>query len=128
MFGKDCYQHRNIGFFSDESRGYTYSKTLVQSQPLTNSLSELLFIINNKFKADFNGILVNYYENGSKDISSHADDESELDKIGVIALSYGASRNFRIRDMSNKIVFNLPTEHLQIIQMSKDFQKYYKTH
>ena len=50
---------RNIGFFSDESIGYTYSKKLMPSQPLNRSLKKLIKKVHKKFNAEFNGILVN---------------------------------------------------------------------
>lgn len=72
IYGKSAYQHRSIGFFSimDEENdvplleGYRYSGQLAESQAITPSLSELLSIVNKMFDANFNGILVNRYENG----------------------------------------------------------------
>ena len=46
VYGKRCYQHRSIGFFSDESLGYKYSRKFMKSQPLSSSLKELLNTIN----------------------------------------------------------------------------------
>ena len=42
MFGKVCHQNRAIGFFSDESIGYYYSRKLMRSQPLGGPLKDLL--------------------------------------------------------------------------------------
>ena len=41
IYGKPCKQHRNVGFFSNESIGYKYSKKLMASQPLSASLAAL---------------------------------------------------------------------------------------
>jgi hypothetical protein len=35
VYGKIAHQHRNIGFFSDTSKGYWYSGQLAASQPLS---------------------------------------------------------------------------------------------
>ena len=32
IYGKECVQHRSIGFFSNNSIGYKYSKKLVKSK------------------------------------------------------------------------------------------------
>ena len=124
VYGKKCHQRRAIGFFSNESIGYRYSGQLAKSQELTDSLSLLLNYVNNRFKTDFNGILVNKYLKGTDYISSHSDDEIGLSKVGVLAISYGAVRKFRIRDKkTKKIVKDIPTLSNKMIHMGGDFQK-----
>ena len=125
VYGKVCHQRRSVGFYSDTSKGYEYSHRIMPSKPMTDWLKELMFYINGKFGADFNGILINRYEGGSDYIGKHSDDERGLQQsVGVIALSYGAVRKFRIRDkLTDKIVVDVPTDPSQIIQMSGDFQK-----
>ena len=77
--------------------------------------------------AEFNGVLVNKYMNGSDYISAHSDDETSLDTtIGVVSLSYGAERIFRIRNKNDKtIVCDEPTTHCGILHMGGNFQKVY---
>lgn len=125
VYGKIVHQRRSIGFFSDTSIGYYYSGKLCKSQNLTESLKKLIEHTNNVFKSNFNGILVNYYENGNDYISAHSDDESGLDSsIGVVALSYGEPRTFRIRDKNTKkIIIDIPTKSYHYISMEGDFQK-----
>ena len=101
-FGKTFHQNRDIGFFSDDSIGYHYSGQLAPSIPLTSNLQVLLQFVNKEFGAEFNGILVNYYENGNETIGAHSDDERNLDSVGVVSVSYGATRKFRIRHKSTK--------------------------
>lgn len=125
VYGKQCIQHRNVGFFSDESIGYTYSGQRANSIPLTPHLKQLLDYVNSKFQTNYNGILCNEYMNGYDYIGAHSDDERNLDKTnGVMMMSYGASRKFRIRDkISRKIVKDIYTKDQELIQMSGDFQK-----
>lgn len=124
VYGKKCLQRRSIGFFSDESVGYKYSGKMEKAQPLTQNLKLLLNYINNKFGSDFNGILVNKYNNGNDYISDHSDNEKEISDKGVISVSYGAVRKFRIRNkITKKIVQDIPTENYQIIEMAGNFQK-----
>jgi len=126
VFGKICNQQRDIGFFSNDSIGYKYSKSLMASKPLTYHIECLLKEINIQFNAEFNGILVNKYKNGQDYISAHSDDESDLDNSGVISISYGSSRILRIRDKkTKKILYNEDLESGTIIQMGGDFQKIY---
>jgi alkylated DNA repair dioxygenase AlkB len=124
LYDKVCHQNRNLAFFSNTSSGYKYSTYLAKSIPLTPSLEKLLELVNTYHHTEFNGILVNEYVNGADYIGPHSDEERCLDKIGVVAVSYGASRLFRIRDKkTKKIVLDLYTDSGQFIQMGGKFQK-----
>jgi alkylated DNA repair dioxygenase AlkB len=124
IFGKPACQPRNVGFFSDISIGYKYSTTIMKSKPLTDGLKEMLEIINNLFpNANFNGILINTYQDGNDNIGKHSDNEKDLSSIGVVAISYGAVRKFRIRDKSGKIIKDIPTTSGSIMWMQGEFQK-----
>ena len=126
IFGKKCNQQRNVGFFSDKSVGYKYSNKIMESKSLSKSMNELLSIINNTMNVEFNGILVNKYIDGNDYISPHSDDEKELDKNGVISISFGAERKFRIRNKKTKdIVLDETTTHCCILHMGGNFQKLY---
>jgi alkylated DNA repair dioxygenase AlkB len=124
LYGKTVYQQRDIGFFSNESIGYYYSGQLAAAKPLKPASAELLQLLNARFGLQNNGILVNKYEDGNNYISDHSDDEKNLDKGGVIAISHGAVRKFRIRDkLTKKIIMDIPTLSNSIIHMGGDFQK-----
>ena len=124
LYGKIVHQQRNIGFFSNESIGYYYSGQLARSKPLQPNLSKLMKLINERFETKYNGILVNYYEDGTNYIGDHSDDEKNLDIGGVVCISYGAVRKFRIRDkLTKKIIVDVPTISCGIIHMGGDFQK-----
>ena len=125
VFGKSCRQNRSIGFFSDTSMGYRYSGQIARSQPLSPVLKELLDFINEKFSANFNGILINKYLSGEETIGKHSDDEKALDpNTGVVCCSFGAVRKFRIREkLTKKIIMDIPTTSGSIIHMGGDFQK-----
>jgi alkylated DNA repair dioxygenase AlkB len=125
VFGKVCHQNRSVGFYSDTSKGYNYSSSLTPSKKKHPCLRELLIYINDKFDYDYNGILINKYSGGEDYIGKHSDDEKGLDsRVGVVALSYGTVRTFRIRNKeTGSIVKDVPTEPNKIIQMAGDFQK-----
>ena len=87
-------------------------------------MNELLDLINNFFSCDFNGILVNKYKDGSDYVGLHTDDEDNLEDIGIVALSIGAERKFRIRDINNgKKILDVPTKSYHLLQMGGNFQK-----
>jgi alkylated DNA repair dioxygenase AlkB len=124
LYGKIYNQPRDVGFFSDSSIGYRYSGQLAKSQELTSNLKKLIEYMNNMFNANFNGILINRYNSGLEYISKHSDDEYNLDDIGVVAISYGTERKFRIRNkVTNEKILDIPTKSYSIIHMSKNFQK-----
>jgi len=124
IFDKICYQRRDVGFFSDSSIGYHYANQLAKSKPMTINLDLLIELINDFFDSDFNGILINRYTGGDEYIGAHSDDEKNINKSGVIAISYGSERIFRIRDKKTKqIVKDIPIQNLDIIHMGGDFQK-----
>lgn len=126
IFGKVGHQNRNVGFFSDYSIGYRYSGQLAKSIPLSPYLKKLLADVNAFTGSDFNGILVNQYMNGSDSIGAHSDDERSLGVNGVVAISVGAERTFRIRDKQTKaIVCDIPTKSGYILWMGGCFQKVY---
>jgi alkylated DNA repair dioxygenase AlkB len=126
LYGKIVHQNRDVAFFSDTSIGYRYSGKLAASQHLNTlpSMTKLLETINNMYDASYNGILVNRYIDGNNYISAHSDDESGLDKSGVVAISYGVVRKFRIRSkLTKKIVSDILTKSGMVMCMSGDFQK-----
>ena len=124
VFNKICHQNRSVGFFSNQSVGYQYSGQIMNSQPLTDNLNNLLQDTNKLFQSNYNGILVNKYNDGKDYIGPHSDDESALDKSGVVAISFGESRKFRIRNKKDKkIVMDIPTKEGVYLQMGGAFQK-----
>lgn len=124
IYGKTVYQHRSIGFFSNTSIGYRYSGQIAKSQPLSSNLENLLNQVNQLYGANFNGILINRYNNGKDYIGAHSDDESNLDAIGVVAISVGQTRTFRIRTKNDKKIHtDIEMNNLDVIHMGGDFQK-----
>lgn len=125
IYGKICYQNRDVGFFSDIVDTFNYSGTKTNSIRLTPSLKNILNIINNYYSANFNGILINRYNSGTDYISAHSDDTRVYDdNAGVIIISFGCQRTLRFRDkQTKKIVKNILTNNNEIIQMNAEQQK-----
>lgn len=115
---------RRVGFFSDVYTGYyCYGRIkLTKAQPLTPSLSTLLTLANTQFETDFNGIIINEYKTGLNVIQKHSDSKNHPD-VGVIIISYGATRNFRVFDKVTDVkVMDIPLIHNEAIHMGGDFQ------
>ena len=124
LYGKIVHQNRNVAFFSNESIGYNYSNKLMDSQSLSSSLISLLESINTMYNTHFNGILVNQYTNGLDYIGAHSDDETSLSNNGVISISTGANRKFRIRNkQTKKIEIDVIMTNGMILHMGGNFQK-----
>ena len=130
VYGKKCHQQRDIQFRSDESKGYFYSGQCAEAQPMTPACALLLDAANKicataMGPASFNAILINRYKNGKKNVGAHSDAEHGLDKrAGVFAMSYGATRKFRIRKKQGKgIAGDFPARHGYALQMKGEFQK-----
>lgn len=123
IFGKECHQARDVGFYSHKSKGYRYSGKVMPSRPLTPELQNILSVVNDTFDDHFNGILVNRYNNGTQSIGAHSDDERGLGTSGVVSLSVGATRKFRIRTRTTKErVFDCLLSHGCLMHMQGDFQ------
>lgn len=124
IYDKIVNQRRDVGFFSDKSIGYQYSGQLAKSKPMTLNLDLLLELINEMFGSNFNGILINRYNSGDEYIGAHSDDEKNLDLTGVVAISCGGERIFRIRNKKTKEIYqDIPISNLDVIHMGGDFQK-----
>ena len=130
VFNKDCKQPRDIQFRSDVSLGYFYSGQCAEALEMTPDLQQLLDTANAMCKdedgkpSQFNAILINRYKNGTKNVGAHSDAENGLDKgAGVFAMSFGATRKFRIRDKKTKaIVKDVEARNGYALQMKGKFQ------
>ncbi len=125
LYGKLINQKRDIQFFSDDVKYYTYSKVKSMSKLLTPQLKSILSRINKQFNEEYNGILINRYNDGTEYISKHKDNENELGNNGIISLSIGATRKFRIRNKDNKIILDYPLKDGDIIWMKNKFNNYF---
>jgi alkylated DNA repair dioxygenase AlkB len=127
IFGKIAHQQRDVGFFSNVSKGYKYSGQIAAAKKLTNTLARLLDWVNYFFQAEYNGVLVNRYVTGKDYISAHSDDVTGLSPVsGVVSISYGQTRNFVIKKRQCKEpLYTTPLLSYDMVQMGGDFQKIY---
>jgi alkylated DNA repair dioxygenase AlkB len=129
LYGKEVHANRDIGFFSDDSSGYSYTGQISQAQGLTPELRYILDAVNQSFKVisgrdvAFNGVLVNLYNDGNEYIGAHSDREySLLDGGYILALSFGAERIFRVRSKTTKDRWDIIAKSGQLLCMAGKFQ------
>lgn len=126
IYGKVAYQHRSVGFFTDDNKvkGYRYSGQIMKSQRLSNIMKNIINKVNLLLKTKFNAILLNYYANGNEYISAHSDSATGLKNNIIASISIGKDRTFRIRNKKTKdIVIDIQTYENGIIIMSGNFQE-----
>jgi alkylated DNA repair dioxygenase AlkB len=124
VYGRECRQNRSVGFFSNDVDRYNYSNSYMLAQEFDSYLKKLLDIVNELTNNNFNGILINFYCDGGQSIGAHSDNEHELGNNGVVSISYGTNRKFRIREKStNKIFKDIELENRDMVHMGGNFQK-----
>jgi len=125
--GNEVKQPRDVAFFSDASTGYLYSYRLMNAQPLTDAMRDLLQVLNAAYGVQFNGLLINRYRDGKDSVGAHGDKEDGLDTAaGVVILSWGAARKFRLRHNKSgtPLIMDVPTKRYHALQMhGENFQK-----
>ena len=127
IYGRPGQQNRDVGFFSDEVKSYNYSGQQMSSQPLGPQLQQLLSYVNFNSGSSFNAVLVNRYNSGSDYIGAHSDNEHLDPQSGVVCLSIGARRTFRIRDKVTKQILvdvDLPSGSV-VAMIGPSFQSRY---
>jgi alkylated DNA repair dioxygenase AlkB len=112
VYGRTCYPKRNTLFFSNEADGYRYSGGMVHAIPLHehDAMSTALQRVNKIFLEEYNGILLNKYVTSDTNcdyIGAHRDNESEIGVHGVVSISFGITRKFRVRRGSERWDFDL---------------------
>lgn len=144
----ECYPKRYTQFFSDDSKGYSFTGSTAHSEPFTvkkkenetkeekenrrnrRTLKRLMKQINKDFGETYNGALVNRYVTSKEQadyIGKHSDDERHLGKGGVVGIVYGITRKFRIKNKTGKIegknFFDVDVPDGSIVWMAGQFQK-----
>jgi alpha-ketoglutarate-dependent dioxygenase alkB family protein 2 len=94
---------------SNVPRKYSYSGQYVPTSKTTKVISEIKEEVEKKINENsdnpisFNVVLINRYLNGSDSVGWHCDDETSIDQSFPIAsVSFGASRDFDVREIQNK--------------------------
>jgi len=99
IFGRDIDAPRLSCWIGDADAGYTYSRVRYEPRPWPGSLLELRERLCGDCGVAFNGVLANFYRDGSDGMGWHADDEPEIDQaVPIASVSLGATRRFVLRE------------------------------
>lgn len=105
---------------------YRYSGQIKIAQPWLPVLDEIRAIVQNLTGDTYEGVLLNYYPDGSSHIGWHADDERDLIPGAAIAsVSFGATRRFDLRHRDGE-THSINLENGSVLLMAGKLQKYWK--
>ncbi len=126
IYGVDCLQPRLVAWYGEHS--YTYSGLKWLPKPMTPLLTYLCQHISELAGEAFNGVLLNYYKDGSSFIGMHADDELEFGSHPTIAsLSFGNTRKLTFKHQFKKdIKYDINLDDGSLLLMKGATQEYYK--
>lgn len=110
---------------------YDYSSTDNKKEELTDpyliKLLEYTNKINDNKNIIYNGILVNFYMDGTQYIGEHSDDEKQLvEGSNVYSFSFGTTRDFVVKSKEGNERYVYPLKDKTMIVMCGNMQKYYK--
>ena len=127
--GKKYTLDKKTIFLSNSIGNYNIMGQRFESQPFQCGFETILKIINEYFDTNFNGIIIDKYENGNHYTEPYSDYESYMNKNDVLILTSGNgfNRKMRIRERkTNIIVKDILMETNNVIQMGGEFQNDYK--
>lgn len=128
MFGKKVMQPRLTALYGDSEKTYSYSGITMKPLSWTSELLEIKSSVEQETESAFTHVLLNFYRDGRDSMGWHRDNEPSLGPNPVIAsVSFGASRNFQIRnyfDKSEKI--QIPLNHGSLLIMKGESQHYWE--
>lgn len=127
MFGKTVLEPRKVMWFG--STEYKYSGKVNKPRPLTPLLAHLVEFLTNDLQrpVKFNSVFCNLYQDGTKYIGWHSDNEKGLHPEPVIAsISLGATRDFQLRNNNTKETITIPLCSGNLLVMYDNCQKDYK--
>ena len=116
-------------WFQNYGHNYNFSNMNHSSLDIPSILQPFINFVNKSEPTiNYNGILVNWYENGSHYIGKHSDDEKDLiPNSPIYCFSFGSERNFILESKSNKDTkYKYTLLNNSLIVMGGECQKYYK--
>lgn len=127
VYGKTYDQPRLTSLHALNNRPYSYSNIIMQPNPMSTVLKNLLHKIERKTKYSFNAVLLNLYRGGKDSNGWHADNEKELGVDPAIAsISLGQERFFHLKHRTVKEErFKLKLAHGSLLLMSGALQHHW---
>ena len=128
MFGKEVQIPRYQKLYGNKVE-YRYSGKNLISAPIENPVLQSCLDWVNDYEPDinYNGMLVNWYQNGQHYMGLHSDDERDLvQHAPIFSFSFGAERVFRISHKQNSDKIDVVLKHGSLLVMGGDMQQEFK--
>lgn len=128
MYGKEFLMPRQVAFMGDAGLQYTYSRNVTHLADMWSLLVGLLRTgVAYKAGHTFNCVLANLYQDGNDKVGWHSDDEKDMSQEHSIAsLSFGASRDFLLRDKETKQITKITLNNGDLLIMLPGCQEKYQ--
>lgn len=96
-------ERRKTAWLSNNSKlTFTYSGKTMSPRPIPKFMELIRLKLVEEFGIDFDGILVNYYENGNSSMGYHSDPIDNKWSNQFVIISIGAQRDFIFRNREDK--------------------------
>lgn len=127
VFGKTFSQPRLTALYGNNGKTYSYSSIIMHPHHFTPLLMFLKEKVESICQHHFTTILLNYYRDEDDSNGWHSDNERELGQNPTIAsLSFGETRNFKLKHNTKPEQFSLPLENGSLFLMKSGSQIHYK--
>lgn len=115
-------------WFQNYGHSYNFSNLDHKAIPIPEILQPFLDYVNKcEPNIEYNGILVNWYQDGNHYIGKHSDDESSLvPNSPIYCFSFGEERNFVLESKIDSEKYKFKLKNNSLIIMGGKCQKFYK--
>jgi len=118
MFGKSVPLPRITSWYGDKGRSYKYSGIFSRPNEWNKGPLSIKQKVEEIAEVNFNSLLLNWYRDGDDYLNWHSDDEQKLGVNPVIAsVSFGATRDFVIRNLDKSQKISIPLKHGTLLIM-----------
>lgn len=123
MYNQVRYTRRLVAWHADEGYVYQYSGQEHVWKDWTPAMAQVRALVEAYMGRSFNGVLLNYYADGSEYISPHADDERDMaPDVPIVAVSLGATRDFVLKHQNGER-YVIPLESGSLVVMRGQTQQ-----
>jgi len=111
-------ESRHSRLFS-ETGGVSYKGNVIPAALIGPRIQDLMDTVNTRFRTKYNSVIVAWYPTGEHYIDAHCDVGGIDLKEGIVTLSYGAPRTFRVQSKSLfGFPFDFETNHCMALRMA----------
>lgn len=103
---------------------YKYSNLEMSAEGMPELLIYLKGVAETLTKESYNSVMCNLYRDGKDTVGWHSDNEPIFGPEGtaVASLSFGATRNFKLRPLDKSELYSIPLEHSSLLFMPRGTQ------